>query len=177
MKTLLVAVGVNGTNIINDTALKAFEDADMVSLDAPRDLTNEVKGYDLVIVGIDFMAPFKSLSELIPEGTISTTKLIVLTTLPFKFEGENRMATANAGAEEAKEMGHLVIVQNNEVLQHTPPFNEGSALLGLSNIPLQDTFKAITEKSDIAGELTADDVKAVVNQDWLANGLIEVYAK
>lgn len=177
MKTLLVAVGVNGTNIINDTVLQAFEDADMVSLDAPRNLSQEVGGYDLVIVGIDFMAPFKSLIEIITKGTIPATKLVVLTPRPFKFEGEIRMATADAAIEEAKKMAHLVIVQNNEVLQHTPPFNEGSALLGLSNIPLQDTFKAITDKFDIAGELTADDVKAVVNQDWLANGLIEVYAK
>lgn len=177
MKTLLVAVGVNGANIINDTALQAFEDADMVSLDAPRDLSNVVKDFDLVIVGIDFMAPFKSLNELIPEGTISTTKLIVLTTLPFRFEGENRMATTDADIEEAKGMAHLVIVQNNEVLQHTAPFNEGSALLGLSNIPLQDTFKAITDKFKIAGNLNANDVKEVVNKDCLANGLIEVYAK
>ena len=64
MKTLLIAAGVNGSNIINDPAMKAFEDAEMVSLDVPRNLAEDIKSYDLVIVGIDFIAPFKNFGNL-----------------------------------------------------------------------------------------------------------------
>ena len=176
MKALLIAAGVNGTNIINDTALKAFEDADIVSLDAPRNLAEEIKGYDLVIIGIDFIAPFKDFRDLVPAGTIPEGKLIVLTSRPFKFEGENRMATANAGILEATKMADLVLVQNNEVLLSTPTFNEEDALAGLSNEPLHDSFKAIVKNFVITKSIDEAEVKAVLNQEWLENGLIEAYA-
>ena len=176
MKTLLIAVGVNGTNIINDTAPKAFEDADTVSLDVPRNLSEDIKGYDLVIIGVDFIAPFKNFKDLIPAGTIPEGKLIVLTTRPFKFEGENRMVIANTGILEATKMADLVLVQNNEVLLSTPPFNEEDALAGLSNEPLHDSFKAIVKNFDFTKSIDEADVKTILNQEWLANGLIEVYA-